>query len=40
VREVDAQKRRAVFDCLCRVGDTTVIEGEAIVMPPSRPKAE
>jgi 3-hydroxybutyryl-CoA dehydratase len=40
VREVDAQKRRAIFDCLCRVGDTTVIEGEAIVMPPSRPKAE
>jgi 3-hydroxybutyryl-CoA dehydratase len=39
VREIVADKRRVVFDCACRVGDTVVIEGEATVMPPARPKA-
>lgn len=29
-------KRRAVIDCKCTVGDTVVIEGEAMVMVPSR----
>src|SRR5215472_14102770 len=38
VREVNAEKRRVVFDCVCKVGDTVVVEGEAMVMPPSRPK--
>jgi 3-hydroxybutyryl-CoA dehydratase len=38
VREVNAEKRRATFDCVCRVGNVTVVEGEAMVMPPSRPK--
>ena len=38
VREVNAQKRRVIFDCVCRVGGTTVVEGEAMVMAPSRPK--
>ncbi|HTT83032.1 MAG TPA: MaoC family dehydratase [Rhizomicrobium sp.] len=37
VRDVTAEKRRVVFDCVCKVGDTVVIEGEATVMPP--PKA-
>ena len=36
VREVNAEKRRVVFDCVCKVGTTTVIDGEAMVMAPSR----
>lgn len=39
VREVVAEKRRIVFDCVCKVGDTVVVEGEATVMPPARQKA-
>ena len=39
VREVNAEKRRVVFDCVCKVGDMIVVEGEAMVMAPSRPKA-
>jgi 3-hydroxybutyryl-CoA dehydratase len=39
VREIIPEKRRVTFDSVCRVGDTVVIEGEAIVMPPARPKA-
>ena len=39
VREVNAEKRRVIFDCVCKVGDTTVVDGEAMVMAPSRPKA-
>ena len=38
VREVVAEKRRVVFDCLCKVGDVTVVDGEAMVMAPARPK--
>ena len=38
-REVNAEKRRVVFDCVCKVGETTVVEGEAMVMAPARPKA-
>jgi 3-hydroxybutyryl-CoA dehydratase len=38
VRDVVPEKRRVVFDCVCKVGDTIVVEGEATVMPPSRPK--
>ena len=38
VREVNAEKRRVVFDCVCKVGDTTVIDGEAMVMAPARVK--
>jgi 3-hydroxybutyryl-CoA dehydratase len=37
-REVNAEKRRVIFDCVCKVGETTVVEGEAMVMAPSRPK--
>ena len=39
VREVNAEKRRVVFDCVCKVGETTVVDGEAMVMAPSRPKS-
>jgi 3-hydroxybutyryl-CoA dehydratase len=34
VRETMPEKRRVVFDCVCRVGDTVVVEGEAMVMAP------
>lgn len=36
VREVNTEKRRVVFDCVCKVKDTTVVDGEAMVMAPSR----
>jgi 3-hydroxybutyryl-CoA dehydratase len=36
VREINNQKGRVTFDCLCRVGDTVVIEGDAVVKVPSR----
>jgi 3-hydroxybutyryl-CoA dehydratase len=36
VRELQP-KRRVVFDCLCKVGDTVVVEGEALVMAPVKP---
>jgi 3-hydroxybutyryl-CoA dehydratase len=36
VKEIVAEKRRVVFDCACRVGETVVLEGEAVVMPPAR----
>lgn len=38
VRELNAEKRRVVFDCTCKVGEVTVVDGEAMVMAPSRPK--
>ncbi len=38
VREVVPDKRRVLFDCVCKVGDATVVEGEALVMAPARPK--
>ena len=40
VREVLPEKRRVVFDCVCKVGETTVVEGEATVMPPRAPKVQ
>jgi 3-hydroxybutyryl-CoA dehydratase len=30
--------RRAIFDCVCKVGDMIVAEGEALVMAPARPR--
>jgi 3-hydroxybutyryl-CoA dehydratase len=39
VRETVPEKRRVTFDCVCRVGDTVVIEGEALVMTPARSAA-
>ncbi|MEJ1970470.1 MAG: MaoC family dehydratase [Rhizomicrobium sp.] len=38
VREVIADKRRVLFDCTAKVGDTIVVDGEALVMAPARPK--
>ena len=41
VREINAPKGRVTFDCFCAVGDTTVVEGEALVKVPSRePQAQ
>jgi len=39
IREVETSRRRVSFDCVCKVGDTVVVEGEALVMAPPRPKA-
>jgi 3-hydroxybutyryl-CoA dehydratase len=36
VREVIAAKRRVVCDCICKVGETVVIDAEAMLMVPSR----
>ena len=36
IREILAPKGRVTFDCVCKVGDSVVIEGEAIVKVPSR----
>ena len=38
VTEVIPEKRRAVLSTVCKVGDTVVIEGEAMIMAPSRAK--
>ena len=38
VTEVILEKRRAVFSTICKVGETVVIEGEAMIMVPSRGK--
>jgi 3-hydroxybutyryl-CoA dehydratase len=39
VREVMPARRRVTFDCICKVKDTVVVEGEATVMMPSRKAA-
>ena len=36
VTGIDHSKRRVTLDCKCRVGDTVVLEGEALVLAPSR----
>jgi 3-hydroxybutyryl-CoA dehydratase len=36
VAAIDYQRRRVTLDCLCRVGDTDVLKGEALVLAPSR----
>lgn len=38
IRELLPAKRRARFDCVCSVDDKAVLEGEAILMVPARPK--
>ena len=40
VKEVLPEKRRVMFDCVCKVKDMVVIEAETLVMAPARPKAE
>ena len=39
VKSVEPVKRRVVFDCVCKVGETVVVEAETLVMAPARPKA-
>jgi 3-hydroxybutyryl-CoA dehydratase len=39
VREVFRARRRVIFDCVCKVKDKVVVEGEATVMMPSRKAA-
>ena len=36
IREILTPKGRVTFDCVCKVGETVVIEGEAVVKVPSR----
>lgn len=36
VLAIDHAKRRVTLDCRCRVGDTVVLRGEALVLAPSR----
>lgn len=36
VTAIDAKRRRVTLETICRVGETVVIEGEALVMVPSR----
>lgn len=36
VKDVMREKKRIVLDCVCRVGDTVVLDGEASVLAPSR----
>ena len=36
VRAIDHSRRRVTLDCRCLVGDTVVLEGEALVLAPSR----
>ena len=38
LRELVEGKRRAIFDCRCSVGGKSVLEGEAVLMVPARPK--
>ena len=34
IRELIAGKKRAIFDCVCTIGDTVVTEGDAMIMVP------
>lgn len=34
VRAIDRERRRVTLDCACRVGDTVVLDGEALVLAP------
>jgi len=38
VKEI-RERRQVVLDCVCRVGDTVVVTGEALVLAPKRPKS-
>jgi hypothetical protein len=37
VAELIPEKKRARFDCVCTVNGTPVVQGEAVLMVPSRP---
>lgn len=36
IREIVLERKRAILDCVCRVGDVQVLKGEAVVLVPSR----
>jgi 3-hydroxybutyryl-CoA dehydratase len=36
ITDLIPEKRRAIFSCVCKVGDKAVLEGEAVIMVPSR----
>ncbi len=36
VKDIDHSKRRVTLECLCRVGNTVVVKGDALVLAPSR----
>jgi len=36
VADIQHAKRRVTLDCRCRVGDTTVLKGDALVLAPSK----
>lgn len=36
VTDINAAKRRVTLECECRVGDTTVLKGEAMVLAPTK----
>lgn len=36
VAAIDAARRRVTLECVCTVGDTVVLKGEALVLAPSR----
>ena len=37
VQELIPKRRRAIFACTCHVGETLVLDGEAVIMVPNRP---
>lgn len=37
VKDMIPEKNRIILDCVCTVGDTIVLDGEAMVIAPSRP---
>lgn len=40
VKEIQSERRRVIIDTVCMVGDTVVLDGEALIMVPSRAQAE
>ena len=36
VADIQHSRRRVTLDCVCRVGDTAVLKGEALVLAPSK----
>ena len=39
VTDIIPEKRRVALECVARVGETTVITGDALVLAPTRPKS-
>jgi 3-hydroxybutyryl-CoA dehydratase len=40
VKEIHSERRRVTIETVCMVGDTVVLDGEALIMVPSRAQAE